>query len=79
MDMPLFAMTGITGHVGGAAAQRLLNHGARVRAVVRSETRATPWRDKGTEAAVAGLDDAQALTRAFDGADGVYVMTPTWF
>jgi len=78
MDMPLFTMTGITGHVGGAAAQRLLSHGARVRAAVRSEAGATAWRDKGTEATVAGLDDAQALTRAFEGADGVYVMTPTW-
>jgi NAD(P)H dehydrogenase (quinone) len=79
MDMPLFAITGITGHVGGAAAQRLLAQGAGVRAVVRSEAGATAWRNKGAEAAVAGLDDAQALTRAFEGADGVYVMTPTWF
>jgi NAD(P)H dehydrogenase (quinone) len=79
MDMPLFAMTGITGHVGGAAAQRLLAQGARVRAVVRSETGATAWRNKGAEVAVAALDDVQALKHAFDGADGVYVMTPTWF
>lgn len=77
--MPLFAMTGITGHVGAAAAQRLLAAGARVRAVVRSNAGATAWRSKGAEAMVALLDDAQALTRAFDGADGVYVMTPTWF
>jgi len=77
--MPLFAMTGITGHVGGAAAQRLLAQGASVRAVVRTDAGASAWRDKGAEAAVASLDDAQALTRAFDGADGVYVMTPTWF
>ena len=77
--MPLFVMTGITGHVGGAAARRLLAKGAQLRAVVRSETGATIWRDRGGEVSVAALDDAQALTRAFDGADGVYVMTPSWF
>lgn len=77
--MPLFVMTGITGHVGSAAAHRLLTQDARVRAVVRSDAGASTWRAKGVQVAMAGLDDAQALTRAFDGADGVYVMTPTWF
>jgi uncharacterized protein YbjT (DUF2867 family) len=77
--MPLFAITGITGRVGGAAARRLLARGARVRAVVRTERRAAAWREKGAESVAAGLDDAVALGRAFDGADGVYVMTPTWF
>jgi NAD(P)H dehydrogenase (quinone) len=78
--MPLFAITGSTGHVGGAAARRLLARGARVRAVVRKEGRATvAWRERGAEPAVAGLGDADVLRRAFDGADGVYVMTPTWF
>jgi NAD(P)H dehydrogenase (quinone) len=78
--MPLFAITGITGHVGGAAARRVLARGARVRGVFRKEGRATTaWRERGAEAAVAGLADADALRRAFDDADGVYVMTPTWF
>jgi len=77
--MPLFAITGITGHVGSAAAHRLLAQGARVRAVVRSKAGANAWRDKADETAMASIDDPQALTRAFDGVDGVYVMTPTWF
>jgi NAD(P)H dehydrogenase (quinone) len=77
--MPLFAITGITGRVGAAAARRLLNEGARVRGVVRDAARATPWREAGTEIASAALDDASALTAAFEGVDGVFVMTPTWF
>jgi NAD(P)H dehydrogenase (quinone) len=77
--MPLFAITGITGHVGRVAARRLLAGGAGVRAVVRDEAKAAPWRKLGAEFAVANLDDTEALQRAFDGVDGVYVMTPTWF
>ena len=53
--MPLFAITGITGHVGRAAARRLLAGGAGVRAVVRDEAKAAPWRKLGAEFAVASL------------------------
>jgi NAD(P)H dehydrogenase (quinone) len=45
--MPLFAITGITGHVGRVAARRLLTDGAGVRAVARDEAKAAPWRKLG--------------------------------
>jgi len=77
--MPTYAIVGITGHVGGTAAERLLADGARVRAIVRSEAKARPWRDRGAEIALATLDDPVALRAAFDGVDGVFTMTPTWF
>ncbi len=77
--MPTYAIIGITGHVGGTAAQHLLTAGAGVRAVVRSEAKTQPWRDRGAETAIASLDDAAALQAAFEGADGVFLMTPTWF
>ncbi len=77
--MPTYAILGITGQVGGAAAAQLLADGARIRAVVRSEAKAAPWRDRGAEAALATLDDPVALRAAFDGADGIFIMTPTWF
>jgi NAD(P)H dehydrogenase (quinone) len=76
--MPLFAITGITGQVGGAAARRLLTAGASVRGVVRDAARGAPWREAGARVAVANLDDASALAAAFDGADGVFIMTPSW-
>ena len=34
------------------------------------------WADKGCEVAVASIGDADALTAAFAGADGVFLMTP---
>jgi len=77
--MSTYALIGITGNVGGRAALKLLESGARVRAVVRSEEKGTPWKAKGAEVAVAEIDDAMALQKAFTGVDGAFVMTPTWF
>ena len=72
----MYAVTGITGKVGGAVAQRLLDAGAKVRAVVRDEAKGKPWADKGCDVAVAEIGDAAALTAAFAGTDGVFLMTP---
>ncbi len=77
--MAHFAITGISGQVGGAASKFLIDNGHTVRAVVRDESRVKLWRDLGMEAAVARLDDPSALATAFDGVDGVFIMTPTWF
>ena len=72
----MYAVTGITGKVGGAVAQSLLAAGEKVRAVVRDEAKGRPWADKGCEVAVAEIGDAEALTAAFAGVDGVFLMTP---
>jgi NAD(P)H dehydrogenase (quinone) len=77
--MPTYAIVGITGQVGRAAAEQLLADGAGVRAVVRSEVNGIVWRERGAEVALATLDDATGLQAAFDGVDGVFIMTPTWF
>jgi NAD(P)H dehydrogenase (quinone) len=72
----MYAVTGITGKVGGAVAQRLLATGAEVRAVVRDEAKGKPWADKGCDVSVAEIGDAPALMAAFAGTDGVFLMTP---
>jgi NAD(P)H dehydrogenase (quinone) len=72
----MYAVTGITGKVGGAVAQSLLAAGEKVRAVVRDEAKGKPWADKGCDVAVAEIGDAEALTAAFAGVDGVFLMTP---
>lgn len=73
----MFAITGITGHVGGATAEALLERGAPVRAVVRDEAKAAPWVERGAEVAVADLADRDALAAALHGCDGAFVMLPT--
>jgi uncharacterized protein YbjT (DUF2867 family) len=66
----MYAITGVTGQVGGAVARALLGGGATVRAVVRDEDKGAAWRARGCDVALAGYDDADALARAFAGADG---------
>jgi NAD(P)H dehydrogenase (quinone) len=75
----MYAVTGITGKVGGAVANALLEAGQSVRAVVRDEDKGKPWAAKGCAVAVASVDDAEALTKAFAGTHGVFLMTPPDF
>lgn len=72
----MYAVTGVTGKVGGEVARTLLEAGLRVRAVVRDEEKGKPWVALGAEIAVANIGDAEALTRAFADTDGVFLMTP---
>ena len=72
----MFTVTGITGKVGGQVARDLLAKGLKVRAVVRTPAKGEEWAALGCEIAVANIDDAAALTEAFRGAEGVFLMTP---
>lgn len=75
----MFAITGITGQVGGAVARALLDAGQPVRAVVRNAEKGRRWAALGCETALADMSDREALTAAFAGADGVFVLMPPTF
>jgi NAD(P)H dehydrogenase (quinone) len=75
----VYAITGITGKVGSIVARTLLAAGLPVRAVVRDSDKGRPWADKGCEVAVASISDADGLTKAFSGAEAVFLMTPPDF
>jgi uncharacterized protein YbjT (DUF2867 family) len=77
--MTMYAITGITGQVGGALAQALMAEGASVRAVVRDEQKGNVWATRGCEVAVAEMEDAKALTAAFRGAAAVFILPPPVF
>src|SRR3984957_8607670 len=72
----MFAITGVTGKVGGAVARSLLTQGQSVRAVVRDAEKGRSWSDEGCDIGIASIDDAAALAKAFHGAEGVFLMTP---
>jgi len=72
----MVAVTGITGKVGGRVARGLLAQGQTVRAVVRSREKGDEWAALGCEVSVASLDDAAAMTEAFRGVEGVFLLTP---
>lgn len=75
----MYIIAGVTGRTGAVVADLLLRAGKPVRVVVREGARAAPWQARGAEAAVASLDDATALTRALQDAEGAYLLSPQNF
>jgi uncharacterized protein YbjT (DUF2867 family) len=75
----MYAITGITGKVGGALARNLLAKGLPVRAVLRDEAKAAEWRGRGCDIALAEMADAASLTSASRGAAGVFILPPSEF
>nr|MBI3613438.1 NAD(P)H-binding protein [Nitrospirota bacterium] len=72
----MFVVAGVTGNTGSVVAQTLLDRKQPVRVIVRTADKGAAWKAKGAEVAVASLDDAQALTKAFEGATGAYLLVP---
>jgi NAD(P)H dehydrogenase (quinone) len=75
----MFAITAITGKVGGVVAKTLLSCRRDVRAVVREEAKGAGWKARGCEVAVADLSDADALARALTGTEGAFILLPPVF
>lgn len=72
----MFVVLGATGNTGSAVVETLLNRKQSVRIIVRSADKGAGWKAKGADVAVASLDDVPALTKAFEGATGLYLMVP---
>jgi uncharacterized protein YbjT (DUF2867 family) len=75
----MYAITGITGKVGGAVARHLLANGQSVRAVLRDRAKAADWAAKGCDVAIADMGDAEQLAAAFSGTEGVFILPPSDF
>jgi dihydroflavonol-4-reductase len=65
-------VTGASGFVGGALANRLLGDGAEVRALVRDASRARELAARGAELVTGDLTDPNALRRAVEGCAVVF-------
>jgi uncharacterized protein YbjT (DUF2867 family) len=74
-----FVVTGITGQVGGEVARTLLAGGSPVRGVVRDAAKGAAWAQQGCEIALAEMSDPAALSEAFQGAEGVFILPPPCF
>ncbi|MFI1993728.1 SDR family oxidoreductase [Actinoplanes sp. NPDC020271] len=67
-------ITGATGSVGGKTLRLLHEAGTEVRAVARRQDQVDRFAQQGIDAARADLDDVDALTKAFAGADQVMLL-----
>ncbi|MGC0252216.1 NmrA family NAD(P)-binding protein [Pseudactinotalea sp. Z1748] len=72
----MYVISGATGRVGSAIADRLLEKGTPVRVLVRRPASAQPWADRGAEAVVVDLADRAGLTGALHGASGFFTLLP---
>ena len=75
----MYAITGITGQVGGAVADSLLKQGLKVRAILRNRDKAREWETKGCEVAIGDFNEPASLAAAFSGVQGGFVMIPANF
>jgi NAD(P)H dehydrogenase (quinone) len=75
----MFAVMGVTGNVGGELARTLLAAKKSVRAIVRDASKGEAWAKQGCEVAIADIGDVAALTAAFEGAEGVFILVPPTF
>jgi uncharacterized protein YbjT (DUF2867 family) len=72
----MFVVVGATGNTGSAVVETLLKRKQPVRIMVRSPEKAVSWSAKGAEVAVASLEDVPAMTKALEGASGLYLLVP---
>lgn len=72
----MYVIVGATGNTGKVIAEALLKDSEKVRVIGRDAARLKPLTDRGAEAFISSLEDADAMTRAFTGATAVYTMVP---
>ena len=72
----MYVVTGASGNTGHIVAESLLDAGKQVRVIGRTADRLQHLVAKGAEPCICDVTDRLALTKAFAGAEGVYVMIP---
>ena len=72
----IYSILGASGNTGSIVADSLLLNGKTVRVVGRDARRLQRFADKGAEVFIADWSDADALTKAFNGAHAAYLMLP---
>src|SRR5467141_2362231 len=72
----MYVILGATGNTGSVAARRLLDRGRKVRVMGRDSKKLAPFVSRGADAFAADVLDTDALSRAFAGGEGDYVLIP---
>jgi len=72
----MIVITGASGRTGGAAARALVAANQKIRVVGRDATKLQPLVELGAEPFIGSAEDAASMTKAFTGADAVYLVVP---
>ena len=72
----MYVVFGANGHTGSVVADKLIEHGNRVRAVARDPKKLEALRAKGAEVVAADVLDAAGVANALRGAEGAYLLIP---
>jgi uncharacterized protein YbjT (DUF2867 family) len=72
----MYVITGATGHTGSTIAEKLIGAGKKVRVISRNAKHLEKFTQQGAEAFVGDVSDVAAVTKAFSGAEAVYLMIP---
>src|SRR5260370_40194226 len=72
----MLGILGATGNKGSVVARKLLDGGKKVRVVGRDSKKLAPYVSRGAEALAADVLHSDVLSRAFAGAEAVYVLIP---
>jgi uncharacterized protein YbjT (DUF2867 family) len=72
----MYTILGATGNIGSVITRKLLEKGERVRVVGRNAGRLQQFVQRGAEAFVADVKDADALSKALAGARAAFLMMP---
>jgi uncharacterized protein YbjT (DUF2867 family) len=75
----MFAVMGVTGQVGRAVANTLIDRGREVRVIVRSESKARPWGACGAEVVVAAIENLELMAATRSNIEGAFAMLPPIF
>src|SRR5580692_2405302 len=78
-EIVMHLVLGVSGNTGKVVAEALLAARKSVRVFVREAKKGEPWKARGAEVAVGGIDDEAALTAALRGADAAYLLLPPHF
>jgi uncharacterized protein YbjT (DUF2867 family) len=72
----MYTVLGATGHIGSVITRKLLEKGEKVRVFGRSAARLQLLEQKGAEAFIGDVNDAEALTRAFRDVRAAFLIIP---
>jgi uncharacterized protein YbjT (DUF2867 family) len=72
----MYVVFGANGHTGSVVADKLIEHGNRVRAVARDPKKLEALRAKGAEIVAADVLDVASVANALRGAEGAYLLIP---